>query len=402
MVDKDTYIAVLAGLGGFSDGFALLLGGFALLSLSRYFKLTPGIEGLIISIPFIGSVIGSLIFGRLSDVLGRKAIFLNVLAFFVLGSLISAVAYNTLLVIIGRFLVGIGIGGDVPPSASLVAELSSESSRGRLISIQSILWGLGGAVAALIALPLLNLTGVESWRIIFGLGAIPPLIVLALRRSINESWVWEIKKKSNVRLSNHSKYALVLVFTAASLFVWTFILAIFANYTPTILVDAMRLSRDIALLISGLQWIGFVIGGLIVFRYCDRFGRRTLIIPATVGEVILLYLSVIMVKDSIALSLALIALWVLGGIGYIVNSIYSAELFPTLLRGTSSGISFSAGRLGGYISTLILPSLLLNIGLSKVFLILAVLMTPLIAVCMLTAPRSENRSLEELEKDYIK
>ncbi len=403
MVDKDTYIAVLAGLGGFSDGFALLLGGAALLSLSQYFKLTPGIEGLIISIPFIGSVIGSLIFGRLSDVLGRKAIFLNVLVFFALGSFISAVAYTTLLVIIGRLLVGIGIGGDIPSGASLVAELSNESSRGRLISIQSILWGLGGAIAALIALPLLNLTGIESWRIMLGLGAIPPLIVLALRRGINESWVWEIKRRSsNIRLSNRNKYALVLAFTAASLFTWTFTLAIFANYTPTILVNTMSLNKAMALLISGLQWIGFVIGGLIVFKYCDRLGRRILIIPATVGEAILLYLSVIMVKDPLALSLALITLWVLGGIGYIVNSIYSAELFPTLLRGTSSGISFSAGRLGGYISTLILPILLLNAGLSKILLILAVMMTPLTVVCMFTAPRGENRSLEELEKDYFK
>ncbi len=90
-MNKDTYVAVLVGMGGFSDGFALLLGGSALLSLSQYFRMTPEVEGgLIISAPFIGSVIGSLIFGRLADILGRRAILLNVLAFFALGSLISA------------------------------------------------------------------------------------------------------------------------------------------------------------------------------------------------------------------------------------------------------------------------------------------------------------------------
>ncbi len=384
------------------DGFALLLGGVALLSLSHYFRLTPEVEGLIVSMPFIGSVVGSLIFGWLADVLGRRAVFLNVLLFFVLGSIISAVAYDTLLIIIGRLLVGIGIGGDIPSGASLVAELSDRGSRGRLISIQSMLWGLGGFAAALVAIPLLRLMGPVAWRLLFGLGAVPALIVLALRRDIDESWVWRIKRRGGgVKLGNRSRYTLVLAFTAASLFVWTFILAIFANYTPTILVDTMRLSGAMALLISGLQWVGFVVGGLIVFKCCDRFGRRVLVIPATIFATALLYLSVMMTRDSPALSLLLITLWVLGGIGYIVNSIYSAELFPTLLRGTSNGVSFSAGRLGGFISTLILPSLLLNIGLSRVFLILAVMMTPLVLICIITAPRSENKSLEELERNYL-
>ena len=316
MVSKDTYIAVLAGMGGFSDGFALLLGGAALLSLSQYFKLTPSVEGLIISAPFIGSVIGSLIFGRLSDLFGRRAIFLNVLLFFVLGSLVSALAYSIPLLVAGRLLVGIGIGGDIPSGASLVAELSSERSRGRLISVQSILWGLGGASAALVALPLLGLMGSESWRIILGLGAVPPLIVLLLRRSVNESWVWELKRRNGAfRLRDRGKYTLTLAFTAASLFVWTFILAIFANYTPTILVDAMKLSKSMALLIGGLQWIGFVAGGLLVFKYCDRLGRRRLIIPATVGEAVLLGLSVLVVKDPVAMSIMLFILWVLGALG---------------------------------------------------------------------------------------
>ncbi|MGC8542859.1 MAG: MFS transporter, partial [Vulcanisaeta sp.] len=78
---------------------------------------------------------------RLSDIFGRRTILLNVLLFFVLGSIISAIANSVLPIILGRFLVGVGIGGDIPSGASLIAELSKETSRGRLISIQSILWG---------------------------------------------------------------------------------------------------------------------------------------------------------------------------------------------------------------------------------------------------------------------
>jgi len=84
----------------------------------------------------------------------------------------------------------------------------------------------------------------------------------------------------------------------------------------------------------------------------------------------------------------------------VVNSVYSAELFPTLLRGTSSGVAFSMGRLGGYVSTLILPMLLLSIRLARVFALLAVLMTPLALTCQLIAPRSEGKGIDELEREY--
>ncbi len=287
----------------------------------------------------------------------------------------------------------------------MIAELSNRYNRGKLISLQSILWGgLGGIAAVMVALPLLNVMGDEFWRVLLGLGMVPPLVVLALRRSINESWVWQIKRVrgEDARLRNRGKYALTLFFTALSLFTWTFILAIFANYTPAILVSVMGLSKAMALLISGLQWISFVIGGLVVFRCCDQFGRRKLIIPTGIITAVLLCLSSMIIKSPLALSIVLLILWVLGGIGYIVSSIYSSELFPTLLRGgTSSGINFSSGRLGGYLSTLILPSLLLSIGLSKLFIVLAVIMIPLIIISIVVAPSSESKDLDELEKDYL-
>lgn len=252
----------------------------------------------------------------------------------------------------------------------------------------------------MIALPLLALLGNASWRALLGgLGAAPPLAALAMRRKIGESWIWRIKRAGGYKVGNRSKYSSILAFTAASLFAWTFMLAIFANYTPSILVSTMRLSKSAALLIGGLQWMGFVVGGLLVFKYCDSLGgRRQLLVPATMGTAALLYAATFLaVNDPATSSLALIALWILGGVGYIINSIYSAELFPTLLRGTSNGISFSMGRLGGYISTLILPSMMVSIGLSGIMLALAIMMTPLALACLFMAPSSEGRSLEDLE-----
>ncbi|MEM3261546.1 MAG: MFS transporter [Conexivisphaerales archaeon] len=399
------YLATLVGMGGFSDGFALLLASGALLTLGPYFHLSSSETGLIISAPFIGSIIGSLMFGRLSDIFGRRVIFLNVLLFFVLGSILSAIATFPLMLVASRFLVGIGIGGDIPAGGSLITEVSKKESRGKLVTMQSLLWGLGGASAVIIAIPLLTL-GPASWRYILGIGSIPPLIVLFLRREIGESHLWISNKKKDKLTSfqiDNRKYLIKLIFVALALFVWTFILAIFASYTPTFLSQIEKLPHTTSLLIAGFQWIGFVMGSAFVFKYVDKIGRRPLMIYSSISIATFLFLGYMIASSNVNLFIILIlSMWILGGIGYTVSTIYSNELFPTIIRSTSSGIGFATGRFGGYISTLIFPSLLLALGLPPIFLILVPLPMLIALTGIPFAPNSEGKNLEELEKEIKK
>jgi len=172
---ENTYLAIVIGLGSFSDGFALLLQSGALLFLVPYFRLKYLFTGLVVSAPFIGSVFGAIIFGWLADKIGRRAIVLNVLLFFVLSSIISSISVNIQMLLLSRFLVGIGIGGDIPASGSLIAERSEPSERGAFLSTQTLLWAVGAAIATVVSLPLLSL-GKEAWRVLFGLAAISPFL----------------------------------------------------------------------------------------------------------------------------------------------------------------------------------------------------------------------------------
>ena len=399
------YAPVLIGMGGFTDGFALLIASGALLTLVPYFHLSSGYTGLIVSAPFIGSIVGALAFGRLGDVAGRRSIFLNVLLFFVIGSVMSAVATSPLLVLLSRFLVGIGIGGDIPVGGSLLAEISDRNNRGKLVTIQSLLWGIGGFVAAIVALLFLPL-GMDSWRYILGIGAVPPVLVLVLRRGLPESdrWSASVTRKYGAGLKqvDRQKFTAKLAFVALALFIWTFILAIFASYTPSFLVRAEGLSKPSALLIGGLQWVGFVAGSALTFMYVDRLGRRALITFSSAFMGVLLILGYLFARDTVGMFVADVSLiWIVGGIGYTISSIYSNELFPTLLRSTSSGICFGCGRLGGYISTLIFPTLLASFGISPAFLLLTPLPLALGLASASVAPKSERRDLEELERDVL-
>ena len=398
------YAPLLIGMGGFTDGFALLLASGAILTLVQYFHLSSEYTGMIVSAPFIGSIAGAIAFGRLGDYLGRKAVFLNVLAFFVAGSLLSALAPSPLVLLISRFMVGVGIGGDIPVSGSLLAEISSRENRGRLIAIQSLLWGVGGVAAALAALLLLPL-GLDSWRYVLGIGAVPPLIVLILRREIPESEVWSALRKAPQRPQNlnRERYTKKLAFAAFSLFAWTFILAIFASYTPSFLVRSEGLSKTAALFIGGLQWIGFIAGSGLTFKYADKAGRRALIISSSAALAALLALGYFAAKLSVAVFVADVsAIWIVGGVGYTISSIYSNELFPTILRSTSSGVCFASGRLGGYVSTLIFPIALAAVGISPVLLLLTPLPLAVGLVSAASAPKSERKNLEELERELFK
>ncbi|MDG7038156.1 MAG: MFS transporter [Nitrososphaerota archaeon] len=397
------YAPVLIGMGGFTDGFALLIASGALLTLVPYFRLTSSYTGLIVSAPFIGAIIGALSFGRLADITGRRVIFLNVLLFFVLGSLLSAIATVPSILLLSRFLVGIGIGGDIPVGGSLISEISNRENRGRLIAVQSLLWGVGGVAAATIAVLFLPL-GAESWRYILGMGAVPPLIVLLLRRGLPESKVWSASKGVDLKARpiDKQKFATKLSFVAIAFFIWTFILAIFASYTPSFLSQAEGLSKVWALLVSGLQWMGFVGGTALTFKYVDKIGRRVMIISSSIIVGVFLIVGYLLARSSVALFISNISIiWVLGGVGYTISSIYSNELFPTLFRSTSSGIGFASGRLGGYLSTLVFPTLLISFGISPLFLMLAPLPIAVGLAGVSMAPRSERKNLDELESEVI-
>ncbi len=91
--------------------------------------------------------------------------------------------------LISRIVLGIGIGGDYPVSATIMSEYSSKSTRGRMVGLVFAMQGLGLVVGPLIALILLG-SGASNnltWRLLLGLGAIPGLAVFYLRRQIHET-----------------------------------------------------------------------------------------------------------------------------------------------------------------------------------------------------------------------
>ncbi len=141
----------------------------------------------------IGQVVGALFFGRLTDQMGRKRLFLVTLAVYLLATALSGLAWNFAVFAILRFFAGMGIGGEYSAINSAIDELIPARVRGHVdLGINGSYW-VGVAAGALLTEVLLNpkyLSDSVSWRLTFGLGAVLGLAILLVRRDIPESPRW--------------------------------------------------------------------------------------------------------------------------------------------------------------------------------------------------------------------
>jgi MFS family permease len=139
----------------------------------------------------LGAVGGALLFGYLTDRLGRKKLFMVTLAVYLVFTVASALAWNFWSFAIFRILAGSGIGGEYAAINSAIDELIPARVRGRVDIIINGTWWIGTAGAAFLSFELLqHVRETISWRLGFGIGAILAFGILAVRRFIPESPRW--------------------------------------------------------------------------------------------------------------------------------------------------------------------------------------------------------------------
>src|SRR2546421_4204577 len=180
---------ITSGMGFFTDAYDLFIIGVALAILTPLWHLNALEISLLGSTSLIAAALGSIIFGRMADHFGRKFVYGYELIVLAVGAIASALAPNVILLLIFRFILGLGIGGDYPVSATLMSEYANRRDRGKLITLVFSMQGLGLILGPLVAIVLL-LAGINhdlTWRIMLGLGAVPALATFYLRRQIAET-----------------------------------------------------------------------------------------------------------------------------------------------------------------------------------------------------------------------
>ncbi|HEU5269148.1 MAG TPA: MFS transporter [Jatrophihabitans sp.] len=151
--------------------------------------------GALGSVYLIGEVVGALFFGRITDRVGRRKIFILTLAIYLVGSGLAGLSWNLAVLGVFRFIAGVGIGGEYSAINSAIDELIPSHYRGRVdIAINGTYWG-GAALGACANLYLLSPhfpSEQWGWRIGFFIGPVLGLLIIGLRRHIPESPRWQM------------------------------------------------------------------------------------------------------------------------------------------------------------------------------------------------------------------
>jgi MFS family permease len=149
------------------------------------------IAGWAASMYVAGACVGALLFGRLTDMFGRKKLFMITLGVYLIATIATAFAWTPLFFFACRFVTGMGIGGEYSAINSAIDELIPARHRGRIdIIINGTYWA-GAAAGALLSVAALHIfSPLLDWRVCFGLGFILGLAILIVRRSVPESPRW--------------------------------------------------------------------------------------------------------------------------------------------------------------------------------------------------------------------
>ncbi|MGI4857646.1 MAG: sugar porter family MFS transporter [Janthinobacterium lividum] len=167
-------IAATAALGGLLFGYDTGVISAALLFLRTAFHLSDFMVGVVTSIALAGAAGGAAIAGRLADHFGRRPTLLWTAGVFLAGAVVSACAVNLPMLLAGRLLVGIGIGGSSMLTPLYLAEIAPAKTRGALVSCNQLAVTLGILVSYLVGYALAS-SG--SWRWMLGLSAIPGMLL---------------------------------------------------------------------------------------------------------------------------------------------------------------------------------------------------------------------------------
>ncbi|MGA4670857.1 MFS transporter [Propionibacteriaceae bacterium Y1923] len=175
-----------SGIGWALDAMDVGLISFVMTALAAEWALGQGELSLIGSIGFVGMAIGAALGGLLADRFGRRHVFALTLLVYGLATGASALVTTVAALIILRFVVGLGLGAELPVASTLVSEYAPRSIRGRLVVALEAFWALGWIMAALIGylfIPTID----NGWRWALAVGIIPTIYAAVVRFGLPES-----------------------------------------------------------------------------------------------------------------------------------------------------------------------------------------------------------------------
>lgn len=313
----------------------------------------------IFAVGFLMRPIGGWLFGRIADRKGRKAAMTLSVLLMSLGSLMIALipSYKAIgllspvLLLLARLLQGLSVGGEYGTSATYLSEMATPGKRGFFSSFQYVTL-IGGQLIALgiqLLLQKVFLTSAQlndwGWRIPFFIGALLALVVLYMRRNMQESVRLEDNKAERGSLAVLFKQHPRAVLTVVGLTLGgTLAFYTYTTYMQKFLVNTVHLTKEQSTLIVFILMLIYACLQPLFGLLSDKYGRKPLLIGfGVLGTLFTVPVLTTLSHTTSAISaffLILAALLIVSGYTAI-NAVVKAELFPSEVRALGVGLPYA-------------------------------------------------------------
>lgn len=412
-----------SGIGWALDAMDVGLVSFIIAALKVHWELDKTTTSWIASIGFIGMAIGASLGGLLADKIGRRQVFAATLLLYGLATGASALAWSVGALMIFRFLVGLGLGAELPVASTLISEFSPRKVRGRMVVLLEAFWAVGWILAAVIGTFVVS-QGENGWRWGFALGMVPALYAIYVRLGLPESVrflesvgrhdeaeeiVRSFEATANLENVDRSPAPETDVAessahggiwgqemrrrTAAFWAVWFGVSLSYYGafiWIPSLLVDqgfTLVKSFTFTLIITIAQLPGYAAAGWLI----EVWGRRKTLSAFLAGSALAAVLYGFAAAPwQIITAGCLLSFFNLGAWGALYA--IGPELYPTSIRATGTGAGAAFGRIGSIIAPLIVPPALAFGGPGAVFGLFAAAFA-LACVAAFTLPEQLGKAL---------
>jgi putative MFS transporter len=427
-------VVVAIGLGLFFEMYEIFLSSTVSTTLKTQYDLDGTTLKLLLASSFLGMFIGAATLGRLADRIGRRRAFLFNLIWFSGWTLIGAFSPSPLFLVVTRFMAGIGVGAEYPVADAYLSDVLPKAHRGRLAA-----WAYTCSFVAVPVLGFLSLAltkhdvfGIDGWRILLVIGSIGAVIVMMMRRGLPESPRWlagvgradEAKAALREFETNPEPTAVIAddqpPATPATNTTFTnplqrlsvspyrerlgmlavfHVFQSFGYYGFGTLAALVLVSRgyDVtsSLLFTALSYIGYPVGSVLAIPLLKWFERKYLVM-ATIAAMAAFGLLFATVDDIALIVVFGFLTTATSNVFSNVYHVYQAEIFPTDVRATAIGWTYSLSRLSSGALPFILIPVLDNYGATAMFIVVLAALAIAVAVVAWIGPRTTRRSLEEI------
>ena len=432
--------AAFAALGGLLFGYDTGVISGALIFIRTQFGLSTVQQELLVSIVLVGAAVGALSGGRLADVFGRRFMLMVTAVIFVTGALVCAAAPSLNILVIGRLIVGLGIGFATSTVPIYISEVSPPQSRGWQVSLFQLAITIGILAAYVVDY---TFSGSASWRWMLGLAFVPGAILGLgmLRMPESPRWLaehgqsnlarrilarirgtedieseWLEIQKTLTETEERGRFSDLLSPTLRTALLIGIGLAIFQQvtgintviyYAPLIVQSAGISTASGAILATAGIGLVNVIMTIVAMWLIDRVGRRPLLLMGIGGMIVSLGVLGLVFRMPTGGALAWLAVVTL--MVYVASFAISlgpifwliiAEIYPLRVRGIAEGTAAGVNWASNFVVSFTFLTLIEILGPSMTFWVYALLAVASWLFAYYLVPETKGRTLEEIEHSF--